>query len=157
MATLLSDNPQKFQFTPEEENTKRLALLGVDLSQYPSVFQRETYEAIPSRTDRSLFAPIMRGFASQMLYQVPDPVMLTHIVTTRCNYSCGFCSFADTLNAKTSELSLEEVEKVYATTGKNLNVIVYSGGETTLNRQLPEIIEAAYRLTPVQSVYIISP
>lgn len=156
MATLLSDKKQKFQFTPEEENAKRLALLGVDLSQYPSVYHRETFEAIPSRMDRSLFGPIMRGFASQMLYQVPDPVMLTHIVTTRCNYSCGFCSFADTLNAKTNELSLEEIEKVYATTGKNLNVIVYSGGETTLNRNLAEIIEAAYRLTPVQSVYIIS-
>jgi radical SAM protein with 4Fe4S-binding SPASM domain len=156
MATLLSDKHRKFQFTPEEESAKRLALLGVNLSQYPSVFQREYFDPIPSRVDRTLFGPIMRGFAAQMLYQVPDPVMLTHIVTTRCNYSCDFCSFADTLNAKTNELSLPEIEKTYASMGKNLNVIVYSGGETTLNRNLSEIIEAAYRLTPVQSVYIIS-
>lgn len=156
MATILSDNQGKFQFTAEEESAKRLGLLGVELEKYPSVYQRETYNAIPSRTDRTLFGPIMRAFTAQMLYQVPDPVMLTHIMTTRCNYSCGFCSFADTLNAKTNELSLEEIEKVYATVGNNLNVIVYSGGETTLNRNLPEIIEAAYRLTPVQSVYIIS-
>ena len=87
---------------------------------------------------------------------VPNPVMLTHIVTTRCNYSCGFCSFADTLNLKTNELSLEEIEKTYTSIGDSLNVIVYSGGETTINRQLPDIIEAAYRLTPVKSVYIIS-
>ncbi len=156
MATLLSDKHRKFQFTPEEENAKRLSLLGVDLSQYPSVYDRDTFAPIDSNTDRALFGPIMRGFAAQMLYQVPDPVMLTHIVTTRCNYSCGFCSFADTLNAKTDELSLSEIEKVYASIGKNLNVVVYSGGETTLNRNLPDIIEAAYRLTPVQSVYIIS-
>ena len=156
MAIQLSEQQRKFQFTPEEEAAKRFSLLGVDLAKYPSVYHRDSAEAIRSQTDRALFGPIMRGFASQMLYQVPDPVMLTHIVTTRCNYSCGFCSFADTLNAKTDELSLAEIEQVYATTGKNLNVIVYSGGETTLNRNLPEIIEAAYRLTPVQSVYIIS-
>ena len=35
-------------------------------------------------------------------------------------------------------------------------MIVYSGGETTLNRNLPEIIETAYRTTSVKSVYIIS-
>lgn len=156
MATLLSDNQRKVKLRPEQENAKRLALLGVDLSKYPSVYHREVFEPIQSRTDRTLFGPIMRGFAAQMLYQVPDPVMLTHILTTRCNYSCGFCSFADTLNAKTNEMSLADIEKTYASIGKNLNVIVYSGGETTLNRQLPEIIEAAYRLTPVQSVYIIS-
>ncbi|WP_373531261.1 radical SAM protein [Vampirovibrio sp.] len=156
MATLLSDKKRTFQFTPDEENAKRLALLGVNLSQYPSVFHRDHFDPIPSRTDRTLFLPIMRGFAAQMLNQAPDPLMLTHIVTTRCNYSCGFCSFADTLNAKTNELGLPEIEKTYASIGKNLNVIVYSGGETTLNRNLPEIIEAAYRLTPVQSVYIIS-
>ncbi len=134
----------------------RLARLGVDLSKYPSVWQRETYEPIPSRANREIHGPILRGFGDQLLGKVSNPVMLTHIVTTRCNYSCGFCSFADTLNAKTNELSLEEIEKTYATIGNNLNVIVYSGGETTLNRNLADIIEAAYRLTPVKSVYIIS-
>jgi MoaA/NifB/PqqE/SkfB family radical SAM enzyme len=141
---------------PESGQDDRLASLGVDLSRYPSVFSRETFEPISSRTNRELYRPIVRGLAAQLMGRVPDPVMLTHIVTTRCNYSCGFCSFADTLNAKTNELTLAEIEKTYATIGKSLNVIVYSGGETTLNRNLPEIIEAAYRLTSVKSVYIIS-
>ena len=135
---------------------ERLDSLGVDLSKYASVLEREHFEPIPSRTNRDLTRPIIRSFAAELFGQVPNPAMLTHIVTTRCNYSCGFCSFADTLNAKTSELSLEEIEKAYATIGDNLNVIVYSGGETTLNKNLPDIIEAAYRLTPVKSVYIIS-
>ncbi|MCE3236077.1 MAG: putative Fe-S oxidoreductase [Vampirovibrio sp.] len=155
MATVFTDNlPQPNSSSPGTD--ERLARLGVDLSKYPAVYERQTYEPIVSRTNREIHWPILRGFSAQLLKQVPDPVMLTHIVTTRCNYSCGFCSFADTLNAKTNELSLEEIEKTYATIGKNLNVIVYSGGETTLNRNLPEIIEAAYRLTPVKSVYIIS-
>lgn len=163
MATLLPDT-QLAPDTPQERARRyadllkndRLAKLGVELSRYPSVLERETFEPIPSSRQRDIYKPILRGFSAQLLGQVPDPVMLTHIVTTRCNYSCGFCSFADTLNAKTNELTLDEIEKVYAGIGDNLNVIVYSGGETTLNRNLPDIIEAAYRLTPVKSVYIIS-
>lgn len=155
MATVFTEN-RETQCISRPGDEERLTRLGVDLERYPSVFQRETYEPILSRTNREIHWPILRGFSAQALKQVPSPVMLTHIVTTRCNYSCGFCSFADTLNAKTNELSLDEIEKTYATIGNNLNVIVYSGGETTLNRNLAEIIEAAYRLTPVKSVYIIS-
>jgi MoaA/NifB/PqqE/SkfB family radical SAM enzyme len=137
-------------------DSERLHALGVDLTKYPAVFARQSFEPIASTRNRAIYRPILRSFAASLLNRTPDPVMLTHIVTTRCNYSCGFCSFADTLNAKTDELSLAEIEKVYASLGNSLNVIVYSGGETTLNRQLPEIIEAAWRLTPVKSVYIIS-
>ena len=134
----------------------RMERLGVDLDQYPSVWEREKFDAIATNTNRNITRVLANAFQSQITGQVPDPLMLTHIVTTRCNYSCHFCSFADTLNAKTNELSLEEIEKTYATLGDNLNVIVYSGGETTLHRNLAEIIEAAYRLTSVKSVYIIS-
>jgi MoaA/NifB/PqqE/SkfB family radical SAM enzyme len=140
-------------FTSEEE---RLSYLGVDLSRYPSVENRQPFEPIRSPHDRGLFRPVLFSFADKLLRKVPNPVMLTHIVTTRCNYSCGFCSFADTLNVKSDELTLAEIEKTYATIGDRLNVIVYSGGETTINKNLAEIIEAAYRLTPVKSVYIIS-
>jgi MoaA/NifB/PqqE/SkfB family radical SAM enzyme len=156
MSTQLDTQPIASDEAAQLGYTERLARLGVELTKYPSVFSRNEYKPIPSHTNREIYRPILRGFTDQLLHRISDPVMLTHIVTTRCNYSCHFCSFADTLNAKTNELSLEEIEKTYATIGSNLNVIVYSGGETTLNRNLPEIIEAAYRLTPVKSVYIIS-
>jgi MoaA/NifB/PqqE/SkfB family radical SAM enzyme len=159
MATVI--HPESQWHNPEIDQSsamaeQRLMQLGVDLTRYPAVFEREPFAPIMVLKNREIQRPILRGFADQILGRVSDPVMLTHIVTTRCNYSCGFCSFADTLNAKTNELSLAEIEKTYATIGQNLNVIVYSGGETTLNRNLAEIIEAAYRLTPVKSVYIIS-
>lgn len=159
MAAIVSPSPPVRQdpgAKPNEIQDERLARLGVDLSKYPSVWQREAFMPLTSRINRELYRPIMRGMADQLLQRVPDPVMMTHIVTTRCNYSCHFCSFADTLNVKSNELSLEEIEQAYASLGKNMNVIVYSGGETTLHRNLPEIIEAAYRLTSVKSVYIIS-
>lgn len=134
----------------------RLMALCIDFDQYPSISMRETYEPIKSNRNRELYLPVLKSMVSKHLGLRPQPTMLTHIVTTRCNYSCHFCSFADSLNAKTNELSLAEIESAYASIGDSLNTIVYSGGETTLNRQLPEIIEAAYRLTPVKSVYIIS-
>lgn len=141
--------------SPAEE-PDRLKSLGVDLSKYPSIENRQTYREIVSRTNRSMALPLLKAYAADIMRKTPDPAMLTHIVTTRCNYLCSFCSFADTLNATTNELSLDEIERVYTAIGHSLHVIVYSGGEPTLNKDLSEIIETAYRLTPVKSIYIIS-
>jgi len=148
-----ANQPGNGPIAPEKE---RLSSLSVDLSRYPSVAERHNFEPIESLMNRDITRPVLLGFGDKILGRVPNPVMMTHIVTTRCNYSCSFCSFADTLNNKSDELSLEEIEKTYTTIGDRLNVIVYSGGETTIHKNLPEIIEAAYRLTPVKSVYIIS-
>lgn len=141
---------------PNATDEERMAAVGTDLSRYQYVYHREAFEPLSVKRNREMLQPLLKSFANQLTGRVANPSMLTHIVTTRCNYSCGFCSFADTLNAKTNELSLAEIEKAYATIGDCLNTIVYSGGETTLNKNLAEIIEAAYRLTPVKSVYIIS-
>lgn len=140
----------------QEEEPFSTVVPEVDLSKYPAIDNRQTYREIVSRQGRGLTVPLLKSYGAKLFKKVPDPIMLTHIVTTTCNYMCSFCSFSDTLNTKTNELSLEEIEEVYTSIGHNLNVIVYSGGETTLNKNLPEIIEAAYRRTPVKSVYIIS-
>jgi MoaA/NifB/PqqE/SkfB family radical SAM enzyme len=153
LAHLELDRLLSLVYLPHEQ---RREALGVDLSRYSALSEREVFAPIESRKNREVRWALMRAYGAQMLGRVPNPIMMTHIVTTRCNYACSFCSFADTLNVKTNELSLAEIEQTYASLGNSMNVIVYSGGETTLNRNLPDIIEAAYRLTPVQSVYIIS-
>jgi MoaA/NifB/PqqE/SkfB family radical SAM enzyme len=136
---------------------QRRAALGVDLQQYAGVWEKP-FEKSPlvSKTNRSIAMPIIKGMFKKRIGLVPDPVMLTHILTTRCNYSCGFCSFADSLNTKTNDMTLDEIELTYSSMGNALNTIVYSGGETTLHPHMAEIVEAAYRNTHVQSVYIIS-
>lgn len=154
-ATPLSTSTEE-SANSQAEQQARLSRLGVDLSKYPAVTTQKPYQGIVSRQNRSIALPILKAMGMIALNKVPDPVMMTHILTTRCNYLCSFCSFADTLNAKTDDLSLDEIERVYATIGNNLNTIVYSGGETTLYKDLPQVIEAAYRLTPVKSAYIIS-
>lgn len=149
-------SPAAVQAASSQRQADRLKALGVDLSKYPSIENRQTYREIVSRTNRSMALPLMKAYAHDLLRKTPNPAMLTHIVTTRCNYLCSFCSFADTLNAPTQDLSLDEIERAYTSIGHSLHVIVYSGGEPTLNKDLPEIIETAYRLTPVKSIYIIS-
>jgi MoaA/NifB/PqqE/SkfB family radical SAM enzyme len=134
----------------------RLERLGVDLSKYKGVQERALFEPIVSKTNRTMSRSLFQSYRDYLIHRVPDPCVMTHILTTRCNYHCGFCSFADSLNVKHNDLTLAEIEKVYQTVGASLNVIIYSGGETTLNRDLPAIIEAAYRFTAVQSVFIIS-
>jgi MoaA/NifB/PqqE/SkfB family radical SAM enzyme len=143
--------------TQLDESERRHAL-GVDLSRYD--FSPPPPEVLGSpivtKTPRSIALPIAKGLVKQGLGITPDPVMLTHILTTRCNYSCNFCSFADSLNQKNDEMGLDEIELTYSSMGSALNTIVYSGGETTLHPNIIEIIEAAYRITRVKSVYIIS-
>ncbi len=158
LATPLEQEPPYtvIQVPPTATDEERMQAVGTDLSRYQWVDDREELPPLEIERNRGIIRPLVKAHFSKIFGQVSQPVMLTHIVTTRCNYSCGFCSFADTLNAISDELSLEEIEKTYATMGGNLNTIVYSGGETTLHKNLPEIIEAAYRLTPVKSVYIIS-
>ncbi|MBK9206613.1 MAG: hypothetical protein IPL73_30225 [Candidatus Obscuribacter sp.] len=102
----------------------RLRRLGVDLDKYPGVTERQTFEPIVSGTDRQLLWSLARSYRDQLLYRTPDPCMLTHILTTRCNYNCGFCSFADSLNVKHSDLTLPEIERFYKTLGASLNAIV---------------------------------
>ncbi len=157
-STLLPDTKPHtvIQVPANATDAERMSAVGIDLSKYSSIEDRESFEPIFINTNRDISRRLLSTYSNRLFGKITNPTMITHIVTTRCNYSCGFCSFADTLNAKTNELGLEEIEKTYASLGGNLNTIVYSGGETTLHKQLPQIIEAAYRLTPVKSVYIIS-
>ncbi|MEZ4575185.1 MAG: hypothetical protein R2857_09775 [Vampirovibrionales bacterium] len=76
-----------------------MAASGTDLSLYRWVDDRPGSKPLRPRQNRGVGPSIGKTFTSRWAGRVPNPVMLTHIVTTRCNYSCGFCSFADTLNS----------------------------------------------------------
>lgn len=155
MSEKLAQPPVTQTMWPQTD-AERMALCETDLSKYQWVNDRPVFSPIDAPKNRDVRLSLAKAYGANLIGLNPDPVMLTHIVTTRCNYSCPFCCFADSLNNKSNEMTLEEIEKTYATIGQNMNVIVYSGGETTLHKNLPEIIETAYRLTPVKSVYIIS-
>jgi radical SAM protein with 4Fe4S-binding SPASM domain len=75
------------------------------------------------------------------------PVQLTFFLTKRCNAKCSFCFYkAGKNNAgnKSSELSLNEIEKISASTG-TLLWLAFSGGEIFLRDDIVEITNVFYK------------
>jgi MoaA/NifB/PqqE/SkfB family radical SAM enzyme len=61
----------------------------------------------------------------------------THFVTSVCNARCAHCFYP--INAKKQELSLEEIDR-FVSTLPPIRLLLISGGEPFLRRDLPEII-----------------
>lgn len=70
------------------------------------------------------------------------PLNLTISVSYRCNSRCKTCNVWQRPN---DDLTLEEYEKTFASLGHATYWFTFSGGEPTLRRDLPEIVESAYR------------
>jgi MoaA/NifB/PqqE/SkfB family radical SAM enzyme len=66
-------------------------------------------------------------------------VQWTHFVTSICNARCAHCFYP--INAGKNELSLEEIER-FADTLPPIRLLLISGGEPFLRRDLPEVIRA---------------
>ena len=62
----------------------------------------------------------------------------THFVTSVCNARCAHCFYP--INAGKNELSLEELDR-FAATLPPIRLLLISGGEPFLRRDLPEICE----------------
>jgi MoaA/NifB/PqqE/SkfB family radical SAM enzyme len=70
------------------------------------------------------------------------PMNLTISVSYRCNSRCKTCNVWQRPN---DDLTLEEYEKTFASLGRDAYWFTFSGGEPTLRKDLPEMVEAAYR------------
>jgi MoaA/NifB/PqqE/SkfB family radical SAM enzyme len=70
------------------------------------------------------------------------PMNLTISVSYRCNSRCKTCNVWQRPN---DDFTLEEYEKTFESIGRDAYWFTFSGGEPTLRKDLPEIIEAAYR------------
>ncbi|HEY1352645.1 MAG TPA: radical SAM protein [Ktedonobacteraceae bacterium] len=70
------------------------------------------------------------------------PLNLTVSVSYRCNSRCKTCNVWQRPN---DDFTLKEYEKTFASLGHAAYWLTFSGGEPTLRRDLPEIVESAYR------------
>ena len=70
------------------------------------------------------------------------PMNLTISVSYRCNSRCKTCNVWQRPN---DDFTIEEYDKTFASIGKDAYWFTFSGGEPTLRKDLPEMVEAAYR------------
>lgn len=81
---------------------------------------------------------LSRRFGAPLLL----PVSLTVSLTYRCNSRCRTCNI---YTKKSSELSLDEYEKIFRSIGKSPYWITFSGGEPFLREDIAEISRSAYK------------
>lgn len=70
------------------------------------------------------------------------PLNLTISVSYRCNSRCKTCNVWQRPN---DDFTIEEYDKTFASIGRDAYWFTFSGGEPTLRKDLPEMVEAAYR------------
>jgi len=71
-----------------------------------------------------------------------DPINVTISTTFRCNSRCLTCNVYE---RPVDELTVEEWEKVFVALGRAPMWFTFSGGEPFLRKDLPDIVEAAWR------------
>ena len=72
-----------------------------------------------------------------------DPINVTISTTFRCNSRCLTCNVYE---RPVDELTVEEWEKVFVALGRAPMWFTFSGGEPFLRKDLPDIVEAAWRI-----------
>ncbi|MCH9001137.1 MAG: radical SAM protein [Planctomycetes bacterium] len=78
------------------------------------------------------------------LLRPAEPGYLILYVNNVCNLRCDMCLAWDQMQKKTDDMSLDEFVKL-SRSFRNLVQLTLTGGEPTLNRDLPRIVEAFYR------------
>lgn len=74
------------------------------------------------------------------------PIQLTLFLTRKCNANCSFCFYLsenNTAHNQQPELSLDELQKISASTGKLL-WLAFSGGEIFLRNDIVDITKTFY-------------
>jgi MoaA/NifB/PqqE/SkfB family radical SAM enzyme len=82
----------------------------------------------------------------KLRYRPTAPQYLTFFVTGRCNASCPQCFYTSHNDPARAgkELTLDEIER-FTRNLRSLPVLLLSGGEPTLRRDLADIVRAFYR------------
>lgn len=74
------------------------------------------------------------------------PNNLIYFITNRCNMKCEHCFYWESLNAKTDDLTLDEIDKVSRTIGPMLHIVL-TGGEPFVRKDVADIIRVFHQNT----------
>lgn len=82
-----------------------------------------------------------------------DPIYLIYYTTNKCNMRCKHCFYWEDINAKTDELSIEELDKTTKNMGNLLHLII-SGGEPYLRQDIDQVVDVFVKNTKVGLISI---
>ncbi len=102
---------------------------------------------------------LLKRYAKLAVGQPFAPILLNILVTSVCDMRCTHCFFTDELDdrpRKKLQMKTHEIEKISATLGGNLGVLILAGGEPFTRKDLPEIARSFYTNNKLESIYIMS-
>jgi MoaA/NifB/PqqE/SkfB family radical SAM enzyme len=98
------------------------------------------------KKERNMLEVLPKIARMQASYALGKPLALpmnyTISVSYRCNSRCKTCNVWQRPN---DDFTLEEYDKTFASIGRDAYWFTFSGGEPTLRKDLPEMVELAYR------------
>jgi MoaA/NifB/PqqE/SkfB family radical SAM enzyme len=102
---------------------------------------------------------IFKRYANMVTGKTMSPVFLNILVTSVCDMRCTHCFFTEELDdrpRKKLQMTATELDKISASLGGNLSVLVLAGGEPFTRKDLPEIVKSFYDNNKLESVYLMS-
>lgn len=97
---------------------------------------------------------VLSGMARAVVKR-QEPSYLILFVNNVCNLRCDMCLAWDRLQQRTDDLTLDEFVRL-SRSFRNLVQLTLTGGEPTLNRDLPRIAEAFYKNSRVAKCTLIT-
>src|SRR4026208_483557 len=102
---------------------------------------------------------ILKRYARMATGRPFAPILLNILITSVCDMRCVHCFFTDELDDKPRkklQMTTQNVERISATLGANLGVLIIAGGEPFTRKDLPEIARAFYKNNKLESIYLMS-
>lgn len=111
------------------------------------------YHNIPYSIKKPLVR-LVNNSRLKRVYRSHSPSTLIFYVTNRCNARCKHCFYWRQLNNKDSELGLEKIKKVALSLKKPLDLLVITGGEPFLRKDIVEICNIFYKYNDTRRISI---
>ena len=84
------------------------------------------------------------------------PQNLIFYVTDYCNARCSHCFYWKNLNKRQDEMTLDQIKKMISSLKTQLNMLVITGGEPFIRKDLYEICSAFYKINKTKRINIVT-
>ena len=88
-----------------------------------------------------MFSKLSRKSLAKALTTKNQPIYVQFYITARCNLTCQQCNITYA-NADTRECTISEIEKIADMAELGVAIVLLTGGEPFIRRDIPQIIQA---------------